>query len=338
MEKYNRLLAKISTEWKIPCGKTESAENWKIRILYTLFGSMAQASLLDVSELEEEEHEDVSITHIKRRISTLLDSYRTLYPELTLLLPIDAKELSEEIYNILLCSGTIYHSRYRATLAPKEAANEGSLRLLRSAAPDGSYPRSGLGGYLPAAPDITDKTTEELFCLNQIPLKVFWNKRLQRVQWVPFHASEKVEYLRTSPPFNYGYWQNQPDKSGQASLLRVGEPGRQLYYIYRFSEGEFQASQLPAWQVEEHEYRLLANACLAARDVLPPIKYHKDGQLVTIRFGYLPPPAELNLWKLYSWPSSCLNFSSDFKRYISAEVFDALKQTMLRQGYEFIEE
>lgn len=88
MNKYHGLLEKIAGELHIECGEKESIENWKARIVYSLLGRMAYASLIDRLEEDEiavESNEPVSITHFKRRICTILDSYLELYPEIGVL-------------------------------------------------------------------------------------------------------------------------------------------------------------------------------------------------------------------------------------------------------------
>ena len=83
MKKYNGLLAEIAREFHIEQGEAESMERWKARIVYSLLGRMAYASLYDHLEENEELPEDqsISVAHFKRRISTLLDTYLRLYPE-----------------------------------------------------------------------------------------------------------------------------------------------------------------------------------------------------------------------------------------------------------------
>ena len=45
MKKYNGLLAEIAREFHIEQGEAESMERWKARIVYSLLGRMAYASL-----------------------------------------------------------------------------------------------------------------------------------------------------------------------------------------------------------------------------------------------------------------------------------------------------
>ena len=101
---------------------------------------------------------------------------------------------------------------------------------------------------------------------------------------------------------------------------------------------KIQVSQLRQWEVENHNYRSFANACLFSRGKLPSTVYRYDGELVYVTFGYLPPPAELYLWKLYTWPTTVMTLPKDFTRVCNREVFEMLKYVMMQQGYIFTEE
>ena len=72
--------------------------------------------------------------------------------------------------------------------------------------------------------------------------------------------------------------------------------------------------------------------------VLPPITYRVDGDIVNFKFGYLPPPAELYLWKLYSWPTTVLDLPKEFNRVSTKCIFESIAELMKKQGYAFVEE
>lgn len=110
--------------------------------------------------------------------------------------------------------------------------------------------------------------------------------------------------------------------------------GMQIYYLYRYVGSELKVSPLPQWQVESYNYRTLASACLSVCGTLPPIEYAEDGALVHLRLNYLLPPRELAFLKLYSWPETCTTLPFDFKRKMSKEVFEEIKQILSDEGYE----
>lgn len=101
MNQYNRLLGRIADEFHVFQGKTETEVAWKSRIIYSLLGRMGYASLWDIRE----DLQPVSVVHFKNRIESILESYLEMYPELRLFYPDDISELSNEIYNIFLCTG-----------------------------------------------------------------------------------------------------------------------------------------------------------------------------------------------------------------------------------------
>lgn len=47
MNKYDNLMTKIGTEFNIKKGKTESVNDYKVRLIYSVLGRMAVSSFLD---------------------------------------------------------------------------------------------------------------------------------------------------------------------------------------------------------------------------------------------------------------------------------------------------
>lgn len=50
MDKYNGLLSKVSLQYHILRGNQETADEWKTRLVYSICGMMAYASLWDDTE------------------------------------------------------------------------------------------------------------------------------------------------------------------------------------------------------------------------------------------------------------------------------------------------
>ena len=349
MNKYHDLLNTIAEELHIEHGEKEPVEKWKARIVYSLLGRMACASLFDY--LEEDAvvakgDESVSITHFKRRICTILDSYLELYPEIGPLFLSDRKEISKEIYDIILKSGYIYHTPYNISQASPCSTIQNDLRFERGMPLDRKQYISGLGTYLPANYDAFDKetvypTVREMFSLQEVALCEFWKDLISEADWHLLHTNEDVEYLSHCPPFTR--WNNVPLKEPLISVARIGQPGNRIYYLYQVKDGQVLCCQLPQWLVndtfyEGASYRIVTNACLAAHSLLPAIQYSQDGPIVIVNFKYLLPPAELYWVKLYSWPQQFSSFpSSDFARIFSLQVFHAVKAVLEQIGYQFTE-
>ena len=229
--------------------------------------------------------------------------------------------------------------------ALREAQCSGIL-LQRGIALDDISRVSGLGFYAVVAglageanPDTG--AARAMFGLEQEPLQELWHRIVAAAAWrapeYDFESSSDTEYLRLKPPFSGGYWGPKPDRTGNVAMLRSGNHGAQLYYLYRYQDKALEVSQLPQWQVENANYRILACACLADRGTLPPITYCEDGPLVHVRLGYLLPPRELAFLKYYSWPERCSSLPCDFKRKLSTEFFTAIKSLLSQAGYSFQE-
>ena len=116
MNKYNGLLSKVSRQYHISRGTQETENEWKTRLVYSICGMMAYACLWDDAE------EPISIIHLKRKIRSLLGSYKSLYPELSGSLPYTSDELEDEITNQFLSAGIVYHRPNR--IAPSKKHEE----------------------------------------------------------------------------------------------------------------------------------------------------------------------------------------------------------------------
>ena len=330
MDKYNGLLSKVSKQYHILRGKQETEEEWETRLIYSICGMMAYACLWDDTE------EPISIVHLKRRIRSMLANYKSMYPELSGSLPYASEELEDEITNQFLSTGVIYHRPNRIAPSIKHEEPFSGILFQRGIALNNISYVSGIGFYSKHDGGTTPSNIKTMFGLEQENLQTLWQTTLSAASWESNPSFEfGTEYLRLIPPFTYSYWVNDPDETGAISILRTGLKGSQLYYLYRYINDALEVSPLPQWQVENYNYRTLACACLAAYGTLPPIEYFADGALVHIRMNYLLPPRELEFLKYYSWPEKCTSLPCNFRRKLSVEVFEAIKNILSEEGYEF---
>ena len=330
MDKYNGLLSKVSRQYHIFRGKQETEEEWKTRLIYSICGMMAYACLWDDTE------EPISIVHLKRRIRSMLANYKSMYPELSVSLPHVSEELEDEITNQFLSTGVIYHRPNRIAPSIKHEEPFSGILFQRGIALDDISYVSGIGFYSKQGSGTNPSNIKTMFDLEQENLQTLWQTTLSTASWESNPSFEfGTEYLRLIPPFTYSYWVNDPDETGAISILRTVMKGSQLYYLYRYIDDALEVSSLPQWQVENYNYRTLACACLATYGTLPPIEYFSDGALVHMRMNYLLPPRELEFLKYYSWPEKCTSLPCNFRRKLSAEVFEAIKNILSEEGYEF---
>lgn len=333
MDKYNNLLLKVAGRYNIIKGTEESENDWKARLIYSICGMMVYASLWD-----ESEEETVSIVHLKSKVRSILDSYKSMYSELSRYLPNNAEELEEEIVGLFLKTGVVYQRPYQIDSAMKHEEAFGNILFQRGIALDDIACVSGIGFYAKRSEKIISDEIKSMFGLEQEHLLDLWRSTVAAASWkTDLSLEHNIKYLRLKPPFTRGYWVDKLDRNGTISILRVELIGSQLYYLYRYAGTKLEVSPLPQWQVEEYNYRTLASACLLTYGTLPPIEYEEDGALVYLSMNYLLPPRELNFLKLYSWPKTCTKIPSDFKRKISKEVFIAIKSLLTDAGYEFKE-
>lgn len=331
MNKYNGLLSAVAKKYHIHKGSQETENDWKTRLVYSICGMMAYASLWDDSE-----EEAISIVHLKRKVRSMLANYKTMYPELSGNFPYVSEELEDEIAGQFLSTGVVYHRPNRIAPSMKNEEPFGDILFQRGIALDSISCVSGIGFYSKQHGANNSNKIKAMFGLMQEDLQSLWHITLSAASWKSSLSFEQnTEYLRLKPPFSQGYWVNKPDTTGTVSILRTGMKGSQLYYLYRYSGTTIEVSPLPQWQVESYNYRSLACACLSANGTLPPIDYFEDGALVHVRMNYLLPPRELEFLKLYSWPEVCTSLPCNFRRKLSIDVFTAIKTILSDEGYEF---
>lgn len=333
MNRYNHLINTIADEFHISQGKTEADDVWKARVIYSLLGRMGYASLWDI----QEDFKPISIIHFKRRISSVLESYLEMYPEIRPFYFDDIDNLSNEIYEIFLKTGNIYHCSYRISPAIRCVSEISGLYLMRGMPLNQIQYISGIGNYSLVKEDVTTIQPNDMFQLQGKNIIEQWRDIKSNANWKPIPAETRIEYLRTKPPFKYGYWGDTPDTTGTVSIARSRVSDYKIYFLYKIIGGEILGSQLPEWLVADYNYRILSNGCLAANSNLPAAAYHIDGHIVQVKINYLPPPAELNLIKLYSWPQTYVGLPHDFSRIFELQVFLAIMDIMKPIGYQFIE-
>lgn len=337
----NDLIVSIGKQLNIP--KSDDNE-WLCRVVYSVAGQMALASLWDHSE----DGSSVSIQHFKGRIAQIFDAYEDIYPEIGLKLPPNKTDLIENIYSIYLRSGSFYHSTYQISPAAHVEAGYGEIVLHRGNLSDEKVYMSGLGFYSMREPT-SDGTVLAMFDMQEQPPEDYLAELLGHCEWEPVDWPDSAEFLRLAPSFKRGYWQQMPDKDGRISLARYGEPNK-IFAFYRFANGMYQQKAIPEWRIRDcssndmgnyGEYRRIAIALLRQYGTLPKIKAKENGDLIEIKLGYRLPPSEENFFMLYSWPIR-YDFTekepSVFTRVMAKQVYPVFKHGLESLGYCFVEE
>lgn len=328
MNNTRELIQSISNQFGIIKGNNETDTSFYCRIIYSVAGIMGYASLYD----EIENAETSSLYHLKERVYTTIQCYIDLIPEAAACSP---KEMADEIYNVFLQGGMIYHSNYRCAPARKRQAVYDNIVFLRGVSIGEGFYVSGIGAY-----DNTDNNLKEsddareMFLLQNASLEEYWNSILVSRDFRETAIIDGTEYLRTDGRFGKGYWTEKPDR-GMYSLARVGGVNGK-YYAYRYAD-TLTMAPIEERYVENYKYRAIANGILKHNKKLPPAIIKKDGDIIRLKVQYLYPPAELNFLKLYSWPLRYDSFPNDFERIYSKEVFLKIKEILEEVGYEFLE-
>lgn len=329
MNDKKEILKLISDDFGIYRGKHESEIDYKCRLVYSMAGYMGYSALWDDSDTDDG---TVSINHFKSRIEDSLEAYQALFPELNGRF---SSEISDEIYNVFVASGYIYHSNYRIRPCIEKEVNTEGIILCRGRIPEGNMRVSGLGSYYFSNRECESKDDiRDFFSIDVTTLKEYYHLLMKNTSFsdtpeMPF------EYLRTQGPFTNGYWIEKPDTDG-VTIARSGRKGSYLYYLIEADSKTMY--QLPGWMTENGEYRTISNCILLEKGTLPESRYVVDDGIVHLSIGYLFPNKEMNIIKLYGWPSDYLDKSNDFKRVFSYDVFIKIKDLFESIGYKFAEE
>ena len=224
MNRQNNLIPIMARRYRIERGTTEPVEQWQMRVIYSVLGQMAYASLWDKTE----DDQPISVVHFKSRMKDLLESYCGIFNGLRKLFGYDYEKLLEEIYNVQLEGGKIYHSAYRLSPASYSAAVVDDVLFARGMAPDEQQFVSGQGTYLLSSSFQESIPLLEMFQLPDQTLTETWRYLVKTAKWNQFRPNDTTEFLRTDPPFKYGYWQREKPVAQEVTLIRMGMNGNRL--------------------------------------------------------------------------------------------------------------
>lgn len=255
MNRENDLISIMAGRYQIERGTTEPVEQWQMRVIYSVLGQMAYASLWDKTE----DDQPISVVHFKSRMKDLLESYCGIFNGLRKLFGYNYENLLEEIYNVQLEGGKIYHSAYRLAPASYSASAVDDVLFARGMAPDEQQFVSGQGTYLLSSDFQESIPLLEMFQLPDQTLTETWRYLVKTAKWNQFRPNDTTEFLRTDPPFKYGYCQREKPVAQEVTLIRMGMNGNRFYYLYQEKGGQAFVSQLPVWMTEDHfiaEYQM----------------------------------------------------------------------------------
>ena len=335
MTHYGNLLEAIAKELSIRQGNAESTASYAARLVYSAVGRLMLAALHDRIEREPGYENMVSVTHLKQKGTDILRAYIKMYPKYLSI--DDPDQLIDYFYDVYSASGHLYHTAYYVAPATyKDAVNQG-VSLCRGLSQHLPVCMSGLGLWQRTAEADKPESVQEMFCLSDLTLEQQWNHLLSQAKWERSERSDGLQYLNTHS-FRKGYWLDQSEKNVRISVVKIGMPGSEIYYLARSEEKLLYLSQIPSWMTEENGQYLIMNACLCANDTLPLIRVRKDGSIVHLQIGYILPPNENSLLHLYSWPASYSDIPNHFYRIMCKEVYQALKPVYEAIGFQFQEE
>ena len=333
MNKYDKLLNKISVDLGINRGNNESDKSYKNRLIYSAVCQSAYASLFD----EVEDAECITLTHFNNRIKRTIKAYRELYPEVWTTLNTEGSIsiFIESIEKIFRNSGLFYHSPNRVSPPLHTVCLVGDIQLTRGYSLSDDYFMSGAGAfYIDGFNKYTGISFYEFSGIQNKRLSNIWKSAVQNLKLRASELTEdNIEYLKKTDYYR-GYWSKQPITDGTISLLRTSNEFNKIYYYYRYNDKTLEISQVPEWMIYDEDnlgYLILANAFLHYQNLLPEISYYTDGSITYIKPQYLLPVQIKHFIDLYSW-----SVSENTTSVFSARIFDTRLFSMIRTILETI--
>lgn len=339
------LLNEIARQLTFYKDKAESIEEWHGRILYSVLGKLALASLWDSPD---DWNDEFSVQTFKAKIKKNADYYRKIV-NLNCPYLCDSQAIANEIYTLYRKSGFIYHRDNWIFPSICTSYRSENIYLIRNGNPLAYRHISGLGEYS-THEEPADKRCgklTEMFALHTVPFAEAVEEYIRNAAWKAVDEfPDGTEFLEQQE-FKKGYWRNAPDHGIDVSLLRTPLAGNRYYYFYKKSDNGWEWSQIPSWLTnpvidkgEAREWLVIATGLLMRHASFPAIVTTTSNKLITISLPYLLPPAEEAFFELYSWPlhsNSLTDFQQHYTRKMSIDVFPIFKSAMEQLGYKFIE-
>ena len=312
------------------------------QVIYSAAAITGLVSLRDRSEIEELSAQvdlgenEVSIVHFKNRIKKFIYAI-TSQGKGTYYIP-------KILYELYKQAGYFYHRNNWIRECIYKESTVGHIKFVKGTVFDNTLFMSGAGPYFFVdSPKSEINSFLEMFSIPFLPYDSLFKYLIESAKFSSFDLPNNiaVEYLNTDYKQYQRYWISKINTT-EISLLRTGEPGNYIYYLYKQNGNDIEASRLPDYYVQNGEYLRLARYLITKRGVNLPILYSSQKNKITkFRFTYLLPPAENTIFKLYSWPDlSCGDFDREqcFKREMATDVFESFKMIFSTLGYEFIQE
>lgn len=333
---------RMADDLGIKKGKTEESLSWKCRIAYSVSIKRGLDALWE-KEDDVEQNGTVSLLHITRTIKQVFRAFHVLCPEMAAVMQdfmqlhiSDGESPEKLLIELLQKGGCFYHSPYRAAPAIFAGAHLAGTMFLRGLPLEEVQCMSGAGMYAEAPIGGCPENVATLFGLRKILSGTDMDRLENSLPKQHREYMDSWEFLDLSRK-NGKYWKDKPDK-GVTSLARRVHKVEKVYTLYRYDGSRFLCRALPECWHSGTRYLALAVALLSRRGILPAITMKDDGPVVSLKVGYLLPPAEETFFRLYSWPDIVRKRNPYFSRVMTRSVFEAFQILMTHLGYTFLEE
>ncbi|MDD6549081.1 hypothetical protein [Blautia massiliensis (ex Durand et al. 2017)] len=335
VQKVN-IVNQMADDMQIEPNSGEKPQAYARRVIYSALGEYALTAFLDCPI----ENGIIPVQHITGRMTKFYENLKSVDENLWGL-PKDGTVLFKRIQSIYEENGFFYiNSIYRKAAPLKSAQISEEMCLIREIGTHMGLYHSGIGFYKHRRATKLPCALENLFHLpKESPLDV-WKQVCNKAVWQESQLQNFTEYLCDRPYQGKKYWKSSPTNNG-ISILRTGEKGKQLYYLYRMTENGMLISRLPEMYGDNGGYRRLATGLYMEKGTYLSHDVVIQDKTIILHQNYLLPTDELRLLKLYSWPIDYVvpkdQKMVDFNLEIEKSLYRSLTPFFEGLGYRFNE-
>lgn len=319
----------IANDLDIRKGDNEDLEHWHKRVFYSSIGLNMLTATYDYDDdnvyQEDNGADTVSMQHIHNRaveLATIIGN--TVFDQ-------NDADAMREIY---IKAGYMLHRANRLTYPPEKHSLIGEICISRGQAPWNVQHMSGLGTFI-----VDDEAKslihwDDMFCVEKKGI-LDWYRQFEKIlTWSKTNRiPENVEYANIFEDTTSGYWLNRPPQKG-TTIYRDKRNGERQYGLLKITD-QYETASLPNWRTAKLEYLRITLPLRILSGYVPIIRIRHNGAAAELYSEYLLPPAEQNIYELFSWPNT---ENSHWNRIISIQILPLMKELFTRMGFTIDEE
>lgn len=314
-------LEQIGTSLGIAKAPKESSSSFYRRIAYSAIADWMQTSAFVGGDV-------TSIVQLK---SLTVEKARMIQALSPTVLPYDADELVEHIYEILIDNGVFLHRNYYIRPAPHRLIGNNTHALIRGMCPEEHASFSGLAPY-------TLQRTTPCNVYKAFGLTDICPETITEQVWkhgIPVSTNTYIsEYLNTARKDKQPYYRSTPvDHKG----LMYGRSRRNdsRYDYYLVSDNQIRRISEDHTSIFWHEYGRLH--IMTTKQVQSVLASFDGAGLVHVSFSFHLPKPDLRFLQFLAWPYNDTAFDDIWNFSLHTDLWPIVKERVEFLGYKVVE-